>query len=115
MLTSILVNLHVEHIMPVDWNKEAFDRLVLEQNAKELILALTTNHLTAGTETDLIAGKGNGLIMLLHGCVYCFVHPLTLLWVEPNILQGPRNWKDPNCRKVISIVHLRLARGLTKN
>jgi hypothetical protein len=69
VLTNNLANLYVEFIKPVDWNKEAFDRLVLPQHTKELILAMITNHHTARRETDLISGKGNGLIMLLHGCV----------------------------------------------
>lgn len=61
---------------PVKWNKEAFDRLVLPPKTKELIKALLlTNEgrasdpvgVCGGKRQDLIAGKGTGLIVLLHG------------------------------------------------
>lgn len=61
----------------VTWNKEAFEHLVLPSRTKELIKALvmvrspvrgTKQAMSlAGKREDLIAGKGNGLIMLLHG------------------------------------------------
>ena len=49
------------------WNKKAFESLVVENETKELIQALVTNQLKAEQSTDLISGKGNGLIILLHG------------------------------------------------
>jgi SpoVK/Ycf46/Vps4 family AAA+-type ATPase len=64
---------------PVTWNKDAFERLVLPKKTKDLVKALVmvrTSKLgeqqgmsLAGKRKrdDLIAGKGNGLIMLLHG------------------------------------------------
>lgn len=61
------LELEVSRIKPVSWNKEAFGTLVLPPNQKELILALVTNQLAAEKSTDMIRGKGNGLIMLLHG------------------------------------------------
>ncbi|KAK8064657.1 hypothetical protein PG994_007295 [Apiospora phragmitis] len=54
----------------VQWDKKAFDNLVLsDSRTKELIHALITTKLAAeeGQGADLIKGKGNGLIMLLHG------------------------------------------------
>ena len=50
----------------IDWNIEAFDRLVLASHKKELVKALVTVHLATAASTDVIEGKGNGLIMLLH-------------------------------------------------
>ena len=49
------------------WNRDSFESLVIEPETKELIVALITNKLEAERATDLVAGKGNGLIILLHG------------------------------------------------
>ncbi|KAH7370954.1 AAA family ATPase [Rhexocercosporidium sp. MPI-PUGE-AT-0058] len=59
--------LTIEYLHDIDWNIEAFDRLVLKHHKKELVKALVTVHVTASASTDVIEGKGNGLIMLLHG------------------------------------------------
>ncbi|KAL4739348.1 P-loop containing nucleoside triphosphate hydrolase protein [Aspergillus similis] len=57
----------VERILDIDWNEEAFDRLVMQHHKKELIKALVTVHSTSARSTDIIEGKGNALIILLHG------------------------------------------------
>ena len=49
------------------WNKESFNRLVLKSQKKELIKALITVHLATSPNADVVEGKGNGLIILLHG------------------------------------------------
>ena len=67
LLLTDLVNLHAEHISPVVWNKEAFQSLVIDEDTKLLITALVTTQFGAEKSTDLMSGKGNGLIMLLHG------------------------------------------------
>lgn len=61
----------------ITWNKEAFERLVLPSRTKDLVKALVMVRTSrrgaeqgmrlAGKRDDLIAGKGSGLIMLLHG------------------------------------------------
>lgn len=51
----------------VSWNKQAFERLVLKHNKKELIEALVTVHLENTAMSDVVEGKGAGLILLLHG------------------------------------------------
>lgn len=61
------VLLSVERVEPVDWNRKAFERLVLDRKSKELIKALVSVHLSVNRMTDIISGKGNGLIILLHG------------------------------------------------
>jgi len=72
------VYLLVDCIRPVSWNKAAFDRLVLPKRTKNLIKALVMvrnpkSENSAfqiglrGNCDDIIAGKGSGLIMLLHG------------------------------------------------
>ncbi|OCL11062.1 P-loop containing nucleoside triphosphate hydrolase protein [Glonium stellatum] len=67
----------VDNVFDVTWNKDAFERLVLPSKTKELIKASvmvrtlvpgkSQGMSLAGKRDDLIAGKGNGLIMLLHG------------------------------------------------
>ncbi|KAJ5652596.1 hypothetical protein N7507_010022 [Penicillium longicatenatum] len=61
------VNLNVDLIQEVDWNKKAFESLVVEEETKELVQALITNRLVAERGTDVIDDKGNGLTILLHG------------------------------------------------
>ena len=61
----------------VTWKKEAFERLVLPPSTKDLVRALVMVRKSArGPEQgmslarkrgDLMAGKGHGLVMLLHG------------------------------------------------
>ncbi|EXJ71047.1 uncharacterized protein A1O5_06040 [Cladophialophora psammophila CBS 110553] len=60
-------DLEVYRISEVDWNVEAFENLLIERKARNLILALVSNQIGAERSTGLIAGKGNGLILLLHG------------------------------------------------
>ncbi|KAL8369867.1 hypothetical protein RB595_000290 [Gaeumannomyces hyphopodioides] len=60
-------DLEVDRIHSVSWNKEAFEHLVIDQDAKDLIEALIRTKLETDQGTDLIRGKGNGLVMLLHG------------------------------------------------
>ena len=63
----VIVLLNVDQIEPIVWNKKAFDRLVLEKKSKELVTALVTVHVSTNKIGDIISGKGNGLIILLHG------------------------------------------------
>ncbi|KAL6694520.1 AAA family ATPase [Trichoderma pleuroticola] len=53
--------------LTVSWNTQAFESLVLKGKTKRLIQALISNQIEAEKSTDLISGKGNGLILLLHG------------------------------------------------
>ncbi|KAL2143334.1 hypothetical protein VTI28DRAFT_10577 [Corynascus sepedonium] len=72
------VHLHINNISPVAWNKEAFDRLVLPPRIKNMVRALVLVRKRKDAEpveasnpkpkrSDLVRGKGGGLIMLLHG------------------------------------------------
>ncbi len=61
------MKLDINGIHPIEWNKRAFDRLVLGPKTKELITALVEVRISAGRAEDIIGGKGNGLMILLHG------------------------------------------------
>ncbi|KAH6988873.1 P-loop containing nucleoside triphosphate hydrolase protein [Ilyonectria sp. MPI-CAGE-AT-0026] len=61
------VDIDVDRIREVDWNKTAFESLAIDDATKHLVKALISTQLKSECSTDLISGKGNGLIMLLHG------------------------------------------------
>lgn len=60
-------DLCIDRFEEVEWNTSAFRSLVLPEKTKRLIQALVSNQIEAEMSTDIISGKGNGLIMLLHG------------------------------------------------
>lgn len=60
-------DLVAERITDVEWNEDAFRKVVMNNKAKDLIQALVSNQLASEASTDLIENKGNGLILLLHG------------------------------------------------
>lgn len=60
-------DLNVDQVSEVTWNKDVFKKVELDSDSKELITALVSNTIAAERNTDLIQGKGNGLILLLHG------------------------------------------------
>jgi hypothetical protein len=58
----------VAHTTEVTWNKDAFNQLVIPDETKELIQAAITAHgHPSSVARDIIAGKGQGLLVLLHG------------------------------------------------
>ncbi|KAK5050927.1 hypothetical protein LTR84_003486 [Exophiala bonariae] len=61
------LDLNVDQLSDVQWNKAAFKNLVVESKTKDLIQALVSKQLSIEKSTDLIEDKGNGLILLLHG------------------------------------------------
>lgn len=60
-------DIFIDGFSEVQWNTDAFKSLVLNEKTKRLIQALISNQIEAEMSTDIISGKGNGLIMLLHG------------------------------------------------
>ncbi|KAK2000984.1 ATPase [Colletotrichum falcatum] len=66
---------YVEDIAPIAWNDTAYDHLVYDEQQKDLVLSFVENHGRASgggggggaVEDDVIAGKGQGLIVLLSG------------------------------------------------
>lgn len=60
----------VEKLELVDWNLNAMKQLVLAEDKKRMLQGLISQHyLREGTKrgADIIAGKGGGLVVLLHG------------------------------------------------
>ncbi|KAF2139756.1 uncharacterized protein K452DRAFT_320350 [Aplosporella prunicola CBS 121167] len=67
MMEKKWVNLRVDCISPITWNKTSFETLELKFEKKMLIKALVSNKIASDRATDVVAGKGTGLILLLHG------------------------------------------------
>lgn len=65
---------HVDDLVDVDFKKRSFERLVLREDYKTLLKSMVAQHFTQGQNRfrDLVAGKGQGLNILLHG-------PITLI------------------------------------
>lgn len=62
----------VSGLREVSFNDDAFERLVLAPGRKALIRALVSSHSSGEAAcTDVIAGKGEGTIFLLHGPPGC--------------------------------------------
>ncbi|KAI9661876.1 MAG: hypothetical protein M1821_009115 [Bathelium mastoideum] len=66
-LVKLRGTLLASNIVEVEWNQAAFDTVVLGEDLKNLIKALVTNVIEPTNATDIIEGKGNGLVILLHG------------------------------------------------
>lgn len=59
---------YVEQVDEIQWNQDAFNKLVLPNDQKELIMAFSESQLDGGdTFDDVISGKGRGIICLLSG------------------------------------------------
>lgn len=63
------VRFRVEHVKPMVWNDEAYSHLVYPEEEKDLVLTFVANHnrMKSRTSDDVVAGKGQGLILLLSG------------------------------------------------
>jgi hypothetical protein len=53
LLDKKWINLSVDQISPIEWNKKAFERLVVKPKIKELIKALVTVHIKMGKSADV--------------------------------------------------------------
>ncbi|KAI1129276.1 P-loop containing nucleoside triphosphate hydrolase protein [Nemania abortiva] len=66
--SKIWSEFYVDNIQPIVWNEEAFRRLVLPGDYKEIIYAFVQEQLRGGDSfDDIVEGKGQGFIMLLSG------------------------------------------------
>ena len=62
----------VDKLSPIEWNTKCFEQLVLPDHQKELVQALVAEHTERATAVnagfdDIVKGKGQGLILVLHG------------------------------------------------
>ncbi|KAH0044111.1 P-loop containing nucleoside triphosphate hydrolase protein, partial [Aureobasidium melanogenum] len=63
------VDLSLGSIKEVSWDEEAFENLVMDEHKKKLLRALVVvqGNRSQNKVPDIIEGKGDGLILLLHG------------------------------------------------
>ncbi|KAI1383099.1 P-loop containing nucleoside triphosphate hydrolase protein [Hypoxylon trugodes] len=59
--------LYIDSLSSVDWNKSALDDLVMQEDRKTLLEALTFSHVFPDNVRDQMKQKGKGLVVLLHG------------------------------------------------
>jgi hypothetical protein len=58
----------ISHLEPVEWNLDAFSKLVMDTRKRNLIHTLVKSHKNgADTFDDVVSGKGKGLVGLLSG------------------------------------------------
>jgi hypothetical protein len=62
----------VNKLSQIDFNSDAFGHLVLQEKYKELVLAFVNAHTRKDKKShllisDMVKGKGGGMVMLLHG------------------------------------------------
>ncbi|KAH8123348.1 hypothetical protein LI328DRAFT_156945 [Trichoderma asperelloides] len=60
----------IDNLQPVKWNEDAMDHLVLDNKKKDMLKGLVRYHSNRNRRNergDIIAGKGQSLVILLHG------------------------------------------------
>ena len=68
MLLTSPALVKIENLHPVKFREKAFSRLVMKKDYKNLLKALVRAYMQESAYfTDIVAGKGRGLAILLHG------------------------------------------------
>ncbi|KAI2466558.1 P-loop containing nucleoside triphosphate hydrolase protein [Annulohypoxylon bovei var. microspora] len=58
----------VDKVAPIEWNERCFDDLVLDQDTKKTVQAVVATHSSSRDGfDDIVKGKGQGLVCVLHG------------------------------------------------
>lgn len=92
----------VDNLQPVKWNEDAMNHLVLDTRKKDMLKGLVSYHSSRnrGNErADLIAGKGQSLVILLYGPPG--VRSLPIIGsIPPNyrLIYSMLGWEDADCR-----------------
>lgn len=58
---------HIKDLSKIDYKKDSFDYLVLDQNKKTILKSLILQKSNSDKYSDFIENKGNGLVFLLYG------------------------------------------------
>lgn len=69
----------VDNLQPIEWNRDAMNHLVLDTRKKDMLEGLVRYHSSrnrGNEKADLIAGKGQSLVILLHGPPGVCVSPI---------------------------------------
>lgn len=92
----------VDNLKPVEWNKDAMDHLVLDTRKKEMLKGLVSYHSSrnrGNEQADLIAGKGQSLVILLHGPPGVRSLPIVgSISPDYRLIYSMLGWEDADCR-----------------
>ncbi|RYO80673.1 hypothetical protein DL766_004864 [Monosporascus sp. MC13-8B] len=67
ILTKRWELLRMEDIHEINWQKDAYDQLMLPRRTKDLVRSMVLTQDEATGQEDFISGKGDALVILLHG------------------------------------------------
>ncbi|KAI1378297.1 P-loop containing nucleoside triphosphate hydrolase protein [Hypoxylon crocopeplum] len=66
--TKMFLKFYVDSVSPIEWNASCFDDLVLDPGTKKTVQAVVSTHSSnSDNSDDIIKGKGQGLVCVLHG------------------------------------------------
>ncbi|KAI0383042.1 P-loop containing nucleoside triphosphate hydrolase protein [Hypomontagnella monticulosa] len=66
--TKQFLEFYVDDVSPIEWNTACFDELVLDQATKKTVQAVVSTHSSHRDGfDDIVKGKGQGLVCVLHG------------------------------------------------
>ncbi|KAK4210669.1 P-loop containing nucleoside triphosphate hydrolase protein [Rhypophila decipiens] len=66
--TKQFMEFRVDLLQPIEWNTKCFDGLVLDPAVKQTVRALVSTHAQKRESfDDIVKGKGQGLVCVLHG------------------------------------------------
>jgi len=61
----------MKHVQPVEEDKQAIKRVVLEENERELLMGMIGENKSDDWNAEFIEGKGRGQVILLYGKFTC--------------------------------------------
>ncbi|KAI1393497.1 P-loop containing nucleoside triphosphate hydrolase protein [Hypoxylon trugodes] len=65
---KLFLEFFVDKVTPIEWNTKCFDDLVLNQDTKKTVQAVVSTHSNKREGfDDIVKGKGQGLVCVLHG------------------------------------------------
>lgn len=75
MTAKRFLEFDLDKLSPIEWNAKCFEELVLDPSTKKTVQALVSTHSRRKSETstteegfdDIVKGKGQGLVCVLHG------------------------------------------------
>jgi hypothetical protein len=76
----------ISRLSPIEWRNESFSHLVIPNSYRRIVKALVTVHagnLKDQLMTDVVDGKGTGLVMALHGSPGTGKASTVSLWLAP--------------------------------
>ena len=67
LASKVWAQFYVDNIHDTEWDRDAFDSLILADNQKRVLRSLVMSHKYPSNARDETQQKGKGLVVLLHG------------------------------------------------